>query len=149
MKDKVLTELLYEWSKDEVLNYIPQINNARTLFLYAYNYNWDNGFEIPNAVLNNPSCELSTALLMFYNADGYSFLIDKNKRILQEYNSFTEKCYDMIIDGHFEKGNIGYEIPLTKAQLFKLNKVLSEEEKVLINRIDGEQLNIVIYSTLD
>lgn len=59
-------------------------------------YNWDNGFEIPNEILADSSCDLALALEVFYLADGYGYL---------------EKSTDTT-----------FEIPLNKAQRYKLRK---------------------------
>ena len=37
-------------------------------------YNWDDGFFLPQAILNDPACDLALALEIFYLADGYALL---------------------------------------------------------------------------
>ena len=59
---------------------ISKIQDNEILYVYAYNYNWDDGFEIPQKILSNKECELSTALVLFYSADGYSYLLDKSSQ---------------------------------------------------------------------
>jgi len=54
-----------------------EIEDADIIHIYMNNYNWDDGFGIPKRALSNPCCELSTALMMFYLADGLSYLEDK------------------------------------------------------------------------
>ncbi|RGS62181.1 DUF4274 domain-containing protein, partial [Roseburia inulinivorans] len=41
---------------------ISQTEDQEILYVYAYNYNWDNGFDIPQTVLDNKKCDLSIAL---------------------------------------------------------------------------------------
>ena len=45
--------LLYDVTNDEVRRAILQIEDQEILYVYAYNYNWDNGFDIPQTVLDN------------------------------------------------------------------------------------------------
>ena len=75
-------ELLYNVDNDEVKRVIFQTGDQEILYVYAYNYNWDNGFDIPQTVLDNEKCDLSTALLIFYRADGLSYLQDKSDNII-------------------------------------------------------------------
>lgn len=39
--------LLYDADTDEVKRIISQTEDQEILYVYAYNYNWDNGFDIP------------------------------------------------------------------------------------------------------
>lgn len=45
--------LLYDADTDEVKRIISQTEDQEILYVYAYNYNWDNGFDIPQTVLDN------------------------------------------------------------------------------------------------
>ena len=45
--------LLYDTDNDEVKRTIFQTEDQEILYVYAYNYNWDNGFDIPQTVLDN------------------------------------------------------------------------------------------------
>ena len=49
------------------------------MHIIAANYNWDNGFEIPYNIINNKNCDLGTALMIFYDADGYRVLENKEE----------------------------------------------------------------------
>lgn len=60
---KVLA-LLYNSDNDEIKRIIRRTVDSEVLYIYAYNYNWDNGFDIPQTVLDNIKCDLSTALLI-------------------------------------------------------------------------------------
>ena len=39
-------------------------------------YNWDDGFEIPEKILRSENCDLALALEIFYLADGFAYLDD-------------------------------------------------------------------------
>jgi hypothetical protein len=135
--------LLYNADNDEVKRTIFQTEDQETLYAYAYNYNWDNGFDIPQLVLDNEKCDLSIALLIFYRADGLSYLADKSDNVsLPQWSSFIKRLYDSIIMGKYQRGEIEFKVPLSKVELFKLNKIITEEEKPFIENIEGKCLDV-------
>lgn len=135
--------LLYDATNDEVKRVIFQTEDQESLYVYAYNYNWDNGFVIPKTVLDNEKCDLSIALLIFYRADGLSYLINKSDNPnLPQWSSFIKNLYNLIIMGKYQKGEIEFKIPLSKVQLFKLKKLIKDEEKIFTENIEGKCLDI-------
>ncbi len=135
--------LLYDADNDEVKRAIFQTEDQEILYVYSYNYNWDNGFDIPQTVLDNEKCDLSIALLIFYRADGLSYLADKSdKANLPKWSSFIKRLYDSILKGKYQRGEIQFKVPLSKVQLFKLKKVITEEENIFIENIEGKCLDI-------
>ena len=78
--------LLYDADTDEVKRIISQTEDQEILYVYAYNYNWDNGFDIPQTVLDNKKCDLSIALLIFYRAGGLGSTIVVEEREKYEKN---------------------------------------------------------------
>lgn len=136
-------ELLYDTDNDEVKRTIFQTEDQEILYVYAYNYNWDNGFDIPQTVLDNEKCDLSIALLIFYRADGLSYLEDKSDNAnLPQWSSFIKRLYDSILTGKYQRGEIEFKVPLSKVQLFKLKKVIAEEENIFTENIEGQCLDI-------
>ena len=106
--------LLYNADNDEVKRTIFQTEDQETLYAYAYNYNWDNGFDIPQLVLDNEKCDLSIALLIFYRDDGLSYLADKSDNVsLPQWSSFIKRLYDSIIMGKYQRGEIEFKVPLS------------------------------------
>lgn len=95
--------------------------DAEPLDILISDYNWDNGFRIPQMVIDNKNCELSTAIKTFYLGDGYSYLIE-NLNDNSKWFQFISCLYDRILEGHFLKGDLSYKIPLTKIQIYKLKK---------------------------
>ena len=79
-ENKVLKvkSLLYNVDIDETKKAIFQIQDQEILYMYTYNYNWDNGFVIPQIILDNKKCDLSIALLIFYRVDGLRYLANKS-----------------------------------------------------------------------
>lgn len=135
--------LLYDVDNDEVKRTIFQTEDQEILYVYAYNYNWDNGFDIPQLVLDNEKCDLSIALLIFYRADGLSYLADKSGNVnLPQWSSFIKRLYDSILTGKYQRGEIEFKVPLSKVELFKLKKTITEEEKIFIENIEGKCLDV-------
>lgn len=135
--------LLYDTDNDEVKRTIFQTEDQEILYVYAYNYNWDNGFDIPQTVLDNEKCDLNIALLIFYRADGLSYLEDKSDNAnLPQWSSFIKRLYDSILTGKYQRGEIEFKVPLSKVQLFKLKKVITEEENIFTENIEGQCLDI-------
>ncbi len=135
--------LLYDADTDEVKRIISQTEEQEILYVYAYNYNWDNGFDIPQTVLDNEKCDLSIALLIFYRADGLSYLVDKSDNVnLPQWYSFIKRLYDSILTGKYQRGKIEFKVPLSKVQLFKLKKALTEAENIFTENIEGKCLDI-------
>lgn len=138
-----VTSLLYDCTNDEVQVIISQTEDPEVLYMYAYNYNWDNGFEIPQLILDHNKCNLSIALLIFYRADGAGYLLNKSySEKLPQWSSFIKKLYETIIDEKYQKAEIEFKAPLSKVELYKLKKTLSEQENVFIENIEGKNLNI-------
>ena len=55
----------------DVKETLSSCTNSATLHVYAFNYNWNDGFDLPQTIIDNPACTLGTALMIFYLADGY------------------------------------------------------------------------------
>ena len=133
----------HKHDNDEVKRTIFQTEDQEILYVYAYNYNWDNGFDIPQAVLDNEKCDLSIALLIFYRADGLSYLEDKSDNAnLPQWSSFIKRLYDSILTGKYQRGEIEFKVPLSKVEFFKIKKIITEEENILTENIEGICLDI-------
>lgn len=138
-----IKKLLYDLSKEEVISIISNTDDLELLYTYLYNYNWDDGFEIPQIILDKDRCDLSTALLAFYGADGVSYLLNKlGNENLPKWHVFIKKLYNFILNRKYIKGQIAFKIPLSKMQIFKLKKILSDDEAIFIKDILGENLDI-------
>jgi hypothetical protein len=53
-KKKLVEVMLYDKSADDVLKNIENINDVEILYVFAYNYNWDNGFNTSLQLLKFP-----------------------------------------------------------------------------------------------
>ncbi|MCM1541028.1 MAG: DUF4274 domain-containing protein [Blautia sp.] len=148
MNDKTriskLESWLYEYEdKDKIRAELAQTEDPEILYMYAYNYNWDDGFDIPQAILDHKKCELSTALLIFYMADGERYLSDKTDTGQESrWYSFVKDLHEAILAGRYQKGKIGFHAPLSKVQAYKLKKCLTMQENIFVEDIEGKNLDI-------
>ena len=145
MKKKI-QDMLYDKINEEVLKEIDNIEDSELLYVYAFNYNWHNGFDIPAKIISKKCCDLSTALMIFYKADGIRYLMEKNN---SDENSdcwlkFIKSLYEEIISHKFQKTRIKFEPPLSKVQLYKLKKILNINENIFIQRLGVQDLDIVL-----
>ena len=121
----LLEELLHNTNKEDTISRIKNIDNPIILHCFAANYNWNNGFDIPNAILENKDCDLGTGLLMFHYVDGYRLLESSEEvsnSLLQEWKVFILKLQNKIMNLEFKTQNISFSPELTKIQIFKLKK---------------------------
>ena len=100
-----------------------------------FDYSWDDGFSFPQNLLNNDECDLALALDIFYLADGYGYIqnypnVDYGT---EDWLNFIETLMKDIIEDRYKKTDNHYEIPLTKVQKYKLNKL--GVPKILISDI--------------
>ena len=144
--DKNLVEkMLYEYDEEETMQLIIECKDSETLHLYAYNYNWDDGFQEPTAMINNPVCCMSTALTLFYLADGVEYLSDPEQEVSeyqQDWWTFVTTLYDRIIKGDFPSAPIKFEPPITRVERYNMEKNLSDAEAVFYTPIKGVDYDI-------
>ena len=145
-KKLFIEQLLYNKSKKDVLQTVGKIEDTEILHVFAYNYNWDNGFATLQKILNNKYCDLSTALMIFYLSDGLKYLENKQYDIskTKEWYEFIENLYNNIINKQFIRSGIKFEPLLNNVQLYKLKKQLNENESIFINTFGETDLDIII-----
>lgn len=138
---KIMAETFLSYDSISLLKErLSQINDSEILHLILLGYNWDDGLEIPQIIMDNQFCELGTALEMFYLAEGLDYLENKEQcEYIEdiEWITFVKKLYFSIIQGEFSKGCIEFSPPLSKVQIFKLKKKIREDEMVFIQPIEN------------
>lgn len=142
---KWLQDILYEENSDIVKREIGRIDNSISLHIFAGNYNWNDGFEIPNNIINNESCDLGTALMLFYNADGYRMLEDEQgftSSNLDKGKVFLTTLYNKITNKQFKQQSIAFTPPLTKVQIFKLKKERPNIPSIFLEHLIGNDVEI-------
>ncbi|KMQ11482.1 DUF4274 domain-containing protein [Bacillus mycoides] len=141
----LLEELLYNTNKEDTISRIKNIDNPIILHCFAANYNWNSGFDIPNAILENKDCDLGTGLIMFHYADGYRLLEspeEVSNSPLQEWKVFILKVQNKIMNLEFKTQNISFNPELTKIQIFKLKKSNPSISDILISESPGNIIDI-------
>ena len=143
-----IADILYTESNAKAVASLKQLQTEDELFVLLDNFNWDNGFEVPKAVLSHSKCSLSVALLSFYRADGIRYLFEGEvafaNSLSEEWEGFIKDVYTKILGGQFPSGTISFQPEITKVQKFKLKKLKPEIEGVFLDGISGKDLNVVI-----
>ena len=73
-----LYKLMYNSSIDDIISFIKNNTDPIILHHIAYNYNWDNGFDIPKTIIESRYCDLGTALMIFEDAEGFSVFLEQD-----------------------------------------------------------------------
>lgn len=80
-------------------------------------YNWDNGFDIPQKIISDENCDLAMALEIFYLGNGFEYFdTDDSYSLGEDWHSFISNLYENIKNGKYKKSQHHYQIPLTKTQ---------------------------------
>ena len=143
-----ISDILYAESNTKAVASLKQLQTEDELFVLLDNFKWDNGFEVPKAVLNHSKCSLSVALLAFYRADGIRYLFEGEAAfanpLSKEWEGFVKDVYTKILRGQFPSGAISFQPEITKVQKFKLKKLKPEIDERFLEGISGKDLNVVI-----
>ena len=145
---KKLSDILYSENKSEVVKLVQSINAEDELFVLLDNYNWDNGFEVPEAIITHTNCTLSVALLAFYRADGLRYLFEGEDAfanpLSKSWETFIKEVYDRILKEHYPIGNISYDPEITNIQKFKLKKLHPNLSSFILDGVSGKDLHILL-----
>ena len=145
---KRLSDILYSENKSEVVKLVQSINAEDELFVLLDNYNWDNGFEVPEAIITHTNCTLSVALLAFYRADGLRYLFEGEDAfanpLSKSWKTFIKEIYDKILKEHYPIGNISYDPEITNIQKFKLKKLHPNLSSFILDGVSGKDLHILL-----
>ena len=143
-----ISDILYTESNARAVSYINSLQTEDELFVLLDNFNWNNGFEVPQAVIEHSKCTLSIALLAFYSADGIRYLLEAEaafaNSLSKEWEDFVKDVYDRIIRRKFPDGNISFRPEITRIQKFKLKKLKPALNPIFIDGVSGKDLNILI-----
>ena len=145
---KKLSDILYSENKSEAVKQVKSIKTEEELFVLLDNYNWDNGFEVPEAIITHTNCTLSVALLAFYRADGLRYLFEGEDAIAnslsKSWETFIKEIYDKILKEHYPIGNISYYPEITNIQKFKLKKLHPNLSSFILDGVSGKDLHILL-----
>ena len=104
-----IEDLYYEEDGNKIITALKKINDPKLLFMFASGYNWDSDFSIPREILENPCCDMSTALLLFERSGGYEYFYENGDRdkipnshgIHAEQMHFVKETYNRIVKNDF------------------------------------------------
>lgn len=136
-----LEELLYNMDENSVISQLGNIDNPLMLHIFAANYNWNSGFGVPKALIENEQCDLGTGLLLFHYADGFRMLENPEEvsnSALEEWKDFLLNLYNKLINLDFKTQNISFEPELTKIQIYKIRKNNPNIPDLLISKSPGK-----------
>ena len=158
MSNEELKELfkfiLYSENCKDVTEKINDIRDPRVLHTLAYNMNYHTIYHyksgnlcIENAVINNPDCDLGTAMLLFYFWNGFDYLLESNIRYnkivslinrvtASKETQFLKKVYEKILNGGFKTG-IAYKPKIGKIELSIFEKRNFVPPKVFLEETPG------------
>ena len=143
-----LSYILYSESNAEAVELVKSINSEDELFVLLDNYNWYNGFEVPEAIINHPNCTLPVTLLAFHRADGIQYLLEGEaifaNRLSKSWENFIKEVYDKILKKKYPKGSISFQPEITKIQKFKLNKLNPNLDSFILDGVLGNDLHICL-----
>lgn len=86
-------------------------------------YNWDDGFFLPQAILNDPACDLALALEIFYLADGYALLNGNAEDCaLTDWTAFICPLFENITKGRYLETGAAFAVPLNRTARYRFRK---------------------------
>ena len=145
---KKLSDILRSESNAEAVKQVKSIKTEEELFVLLDNYNWDNGFEVPEAIINHPNCTLPVALLAFYRAEGIRYLFEGEdafaNRLSKSCESFIKEVYDKILKEQYPNGSVSFQPEITKIQKYKLNRLNPNLSSFILDGVSGNDLHILL-----
>ncbi len=108
-------------------------------------WNWDDGNEIPNLVLNHPKCDYGTALMVYWMFDPSEYTMYDNEKnvpdfLLEDYKMLKELEHRLVA-GEFVLSRIKYNPSLPQHSTPKALENPSIPEK-LKKESNGDDFNV-------
>jgi hypothetical protein len=142
---KIAEEIKYGENIQQVIEIVKNTKDKKLLHIIASVYNWDDGFEVPIEIIKNENCDLGTALLLFFLADGVVYLTDENKVIQSDdilWKDFLKKLFEMINKNQFVSMDIAFNPCFSKTEIYKLKKQFPKISELFLYGIDG--VNVLV-----
>lgn len=132
-----IVELQHEEDSEKTANIAKNSSNPCFLQQYAINYNWDDGFRLPKVIAKNQSCDLGTALTLFWLAEGMSYYLGEVAR--NEYNSdwadFCDLLVQKLLSNSYPVGPVSFKPSINKVTALKYEK--NKVPKILYQEVLG------------
>ena len=117
MYDFLSTENSYE----DCVSLLKPIDSPLELLKISRAYNWDDGMNIPQAIIDHPTCDLGLALHLFELAE-VVWLEKKNSTITNEWARFCSDLSDRILNSRYSSNLVSFESEYGKVQIHKMKK---------------------------
>lgn len=91
---------------------LSTLQTSEELHDYAWNYNWDDGFDNLRWVINNPLCSKGTALLIYwYSQPGYFLKFDRSEISVYQLDhfDFIQELQQNLLNGDFKHNTIAFD----------------------------------------
>lgn len=121
---------------------VDSCTSAKTLFYYMYHYDWDKGFAIPRIIVDNPYCDMATALLAFHRADGYG-IFEEKQFYHSEWANFVYRLYARIVNEDFKEAYYAYRPISSQEMLTALQEISPDMDDIFINGTKGNEIDFI------
>lgn len=110
-------------TSDQRCDAIGRLESCKELLELAQYYNWDDGMEVPRAIIDHPVCDLGLALHMFELAEGIVWLTSGDDwDYQQEWASFCKDLANRVEIGRYPDVTISFDSSLSTVQRFKAKR---------------------------
>ena len=92
--------------------WLENLKSAEEIHVFAANFNWDNGYEWLNWIIDHPLCSRGTALMLYWLSEPVYYL-KKDVLEISEYQlngfKFVHKLQNKYLNNGFADYNIGFD----------------------------------------
>ena len=102
-------ELSEEWDA-RTQAFLKGERKAEELHLFVDMFNWDGGIEELKLVAKNPSCDVATALMMFWRGQPQEYIgVVDVPGYMPDYKGFLEGIQEKVVRGEYRGGACSYD----------------------------------------
>jgi len=97
---------------------------SQQLMDIAHEYNWDDGYQLPNKIADHKNCDLGTALSLLSLSEAILFYTGEVKEspYNEDWVAFCKKLINRLKNNHYKNGETSFDPGLTKTQIYKMKK---------------------------
>lgn len=139
---------IFDKEDDDLYDFISDTTDPILLHMIAGNYNWCDGFDVPQYIINNKNCDLGTALMIFELAEGYILFFDNLEDDDNDvWFKFVTELKTNIENGTYSNKAIQYIPELSRADKYKLKKSFPDIPDVFLDGVTGEEVQMIYIGT--
>ena len=89
-----------------------------------FEYNWDDGFGLPQCVADHQNCDLALALEIFWLSESADVYLGKasDRPHNADRRLFSRTLARHILDGRYKDRSMSFVVPLSKVQIYNYRK---------------------------